>query len=526
MYETLNLIGKELFEYFLKLYPENTVVSLCISKNNFNQFLLNKKNKKFKRELRQVFKDHEAHKLNPNIAITIAVYQSIIVVSKNINNERSFNEKLEENLKIRITDIEKWYDKCQEDIWINKVGKYFKEKSRTLLLPDTEKMKGYKHVRYPILQFIIDKNTYKDIKKIHKENINMLKEIPFDDFSKRVFSGYDKYYNSHRVNKYLSYGQYTNNELNLIAKKIIYSFIINDIHFNSNNTSIKLEQKIVTQKRHNENPELLLYINENNSFSIMENRKEILIDNSFFKQDKPYLFIYDTQNCYWKNIKKTVLKNDNHYGLLLHSSLLSNLDEIDYDFYITEYFVNNEFYFFNIGTEKGLLKQIENLFYFTFSDEKEFSLIGGLKKDKNKYYNFSLPLLILNKNITELFINDQNVSIDMDQKVIDFNSYDNFLNSGNNIIKTKESKIAEFEIYIPQESDYKNTINKGWYFSKKESFTAIEEFHLQGLHIMRKAPIILYKKNAIKRSKFTYNPLLHLLNKNIINNIKRGNQND
>jgi len=525
LYGTLKQIGEELFTYFLKLYPENSIVSLCISENNFNEFLKTINKNKFCSELQYFFKG--AFLANEYAILTVAVYQTLLVVRKNINNENAYNPVITSDLGMDLNQVESWYRAFQETIWVCKLSNKFKDKNRKLLLPSPELMLGHKHVRYPMLQFFIDKDKYNYILLKHELQIEKLKNMTYEEFSKRVFSSYDKYYDFSKASNYLRLKEFSNEELNIVAKKIIYSFIIDDINF----TTINISQSEGIKKSNNSilktqksNPIILIENINKRSFSLRKENQEAELDIRDLGYKKVHLFIFDYKNSYWIHKKRTLIKPESTYGILINFEDSDLLEDFDYLDYATEYLIKEDYYFIKLKGDNNILKHISNALFFYYVEEKTPNLIGGLKNNNQEYYDFALPALLVADYISLIFINDEQVLIDYNQNKIDLNKYSNLLHEGRNIIKTKKSKLAEFNIYTPNIEDYEFSINKGWYFYDKGQVTKEKDYHLNGFFITDKLKINLYDKTLRYKQNFKYNPILHLINKNIIKNIKKGNK--
>lgn len=525
MYETLKQIGQELFTYFLKLYPENSIVSLCISENNFNDFLKNKDQNKFDSELHQLL--DKKYLPNEYATLTVAVYQTSLVVKKNIYNESTYNKVIIEDLGINLNQIERWYRDNQKIIWVDKLSKKFKEYNRILLLPPPELMLGYKHVRYPILQFFIDKEKYNHILKKHEPQIDKLKTMPFEEFSKRVFSSYNDYYDVSKATNYLNLKDFSKEELNTVAKKIIYSFIIDNINFNPINTKISKITKNThrdSTKASQSNQIILIENTEKKDYYLRDIKQYNEVDIKVFGASKIHLFIYDYQQSHWLHKKRKTIKTQQKYGLLLHLNKLDLLEDLEFKDYAIDYLVKDNYYFIKLKTNYNALNQISNSLFLKFIEEKSPNLIGGLKKGKKEYYNFALPTLILHNNISQIFINDESVLIKKDQNLIDLNKCSELLHEGNNIVKTTKSKLAEFTVYTPSNNDYDISIDKGWYFYNNKKITKEKDYHLNGFFSTKNLSITIKNKNLSTKKINKYNPILYLINKNIYRNLKKGNK--
>jgi hypothetical protein len=525
LYETLKQIGKELFTYFLKLYPENSIVSLCISENNFNDFLKDKDQNKFNSELQLFF--YGEYLPNEYATLTVAVYQTSLVVKKNINNDSAYNKVLIEELGINLNQIEHWYRDNQKTIWVDKLSKKFKENNRVLLLPNPKFMLGHKHIRYPILQFLIDKEKYNYILKKHEPQIDKLKTMPFEEFSKRVFSSYNDYYDVTKATNYLRLKDFSKNDLNNVAKKIIYSFIIDDINFNPINTKISKKLKNThrdTTKTQQSNQIILIENMENKDYYFRNIKHNTEVDIRVLGSSKIHLFIYDYQQSHWIHKKRKTIKTQQRYGVLLHLNQLDLLQDLEFKDYATDYLVKDNYYFIKLKTNYNALNQISNSLFFQFVEEQSPNLIGGLKKGIKEYYNFALPTLMLPKSISQIFINDESILIKKDQNTIDLNKCTELLHEGNNIVKTVKSKLAEFTVYTPSNNDYDISIDKGWYFYSNKKITKEKDYHLNGFFSTKNLSRTIKNNNLSTKKINKYNPILHLINKNIYKNLKKGNK--
>lgn len=502
--EQISKIGNDLFEYFLSIYPEKTTVSICISDKFFQKFL-DKHSVTINMVKRYFFR---LDLTDPYKCLTIAVYQSTISVKKNIT-QSCYNKELCKELSISINELEKWYRDYQEQIWGQILKKLFAEKERALLLPDQKKWRN-RYVQYPDFQFIISPEIQKEFNKTN---------LSFEEYSNRNFSYRKTYYDRKKLQTNKYYYKYSKENLNFVAKRIIYSFVLNDIKFAKRpkeNTS-NLVQKI---NKYKVEKHLVLMI-EKGQVNLYTLQDDNIVPTSHIKNVLFYIFKYDESEKFWIRCNSKKITASNKYGILVAKSFIANNESIET--IINKYWKMNNFYFLEILNNKNAIQNMCSIFHLEYDFETAFSFVGGLKSNNNEYYCFCLPIISLYKKANTLFINDKDIQVSSD--IYDLNKYKEYIKDGENSFKTEVSDKYIKDVIKKENTENLGT-NLGWKVDDKDfSIACKNHYHIQGLFIDDSIPQITNKpKNKLQIN--NRNLLYKILNKNLISQLQKGKIND
>jgi len=501
--EKIRKIGIDLFEYFLSIYPEGTNVSICISDKFFQKFL-----DKHSVTIHMIQKSF----FTPNIydsyeCLTIAVYQSTMSVKKNVD-QSCYNKELCQELSITISKLEKWYSDYQDLIWGKILKRLFENERRALLLPSPKKGKD-RYVQYPALQFLISPQIIKNYKKTN---------LSFEEYSRRNFSSMKTYYDKNRLQKKDYYYKYSKDNLNFTAKRIIYSFVLNDIKFAINTK--KKEPKQFPKSNKNETEKQLVLMIEKEQIKLYTLQDETIIQTSSIGKILFYLFTYDESNKFWVKCNSKKITQTNKYGILVAKSFIDNNESIN-DI-INQYWEMCNYYFLEIKDTPEAINTMCNIFYLDNYSTSRLSFVGGFKNNE-AYHSFCLPIITLAYKANTLFINDKDIKFS--SAVYDLNNYKEYIKNGNNSFKTEVSEKYYKEIIIkknPENLDY----NLGWYVDDKNfSMTSKSNYHIQGVFLDDSIPQI-QKKSKDQLLLKRMNPLYTILNKNLISQLNKGKIND
>lgn len=500
----LSYIGRDLYNYFLSIYPEYSTISLCMSEKLFNQFVKEHTTERNYIQNRFCCIDlHDAYS-----CLTISVYQSTLFVRKNIINTHSYNNELCNDILLNSSDLQLWYQNNQEAIWTDVVKKLFKKKKRNIILPEI-KTGAYRYVQYPSSQFIINSA---EVNFLKKANLN------FDEYSKRYFCNEHKYYDSSKEHFDINYYNYSSEDLNYIAKRIIYSFVVNDIKF-IKNTKENLTQNPYQKKQKNDSNNcnqlhLRIYKEEINILASINTKNNFIsfLDKIFFK-----LFIYDNENMWWYYNTSRKIDITSKYGIFMKKSFFDyNCDSQDY---IKAIYSIGNYYFIEINENKKAIKEMCNLYHLIYNLNINFSFIGGLKNKNNEYYLFSLPTIKLNKKADTLYINDADIKISSD--TYNLNDYKKYLVDGTNKFTIEPTKIYTQSIIIKKHPLNITNIIGIAINESNNSISYSYPYHVQGLFVSNETPQIRVKEKANHLSKYN-NPLFRIINKNLKTQLHKG----
>lgn len=497
----LSKIGSDLYYYFLSIYPEKSTVSLCMSEKLFYQFV--NKYTDTKNAVQNGFINIDLK--DAYACLTIAVYQSTLFVRKNIHDASSYNKELYDDLSIKQNELQNWYKNNQEKIWTKIVSNLFSNKSRDIITPELKKG-AYRYVQYPSSQFIIDTDQ---VKSFNKSNLD------FDEYSKRNFSKNKRYYDSNKKNFILYFYNYSEENLNYIAKRIIYSFVVNDIKFlklkqlNSESKKLQSHTKI--------DEELHLRIEDDNIYIIPTkdhfDEIKLFLNSHFYK-----LFIYDNKNIWWDYYKSRKIDINHKYGLFMKkTSFNHNNDTHSYINRIINF--DNDYIFIEVNENEDSIKSMCNVFHLIYNLDINFSFIGGMRNKYNEYYYFSLPTITLKNKASELYINDAEIKVSSD--TYNLNDYIKYIKEGENKFKTESSEIYTLKIKKKQEvKQYTNILGK--IIDKKNySVSYSYPYHIQGLYISNSIPQINQQgtNNFLPQYK---NPIFRVINKKLKAQLQKG----
>lgn len=494
-------LGRDLYNYFLSIYPENSTVSLCMSEKLFYQFVNEHTNTEdfIKNGFLSIdIKDAYA-------CLAIAVYQSTLFVRKNIIDTKSYNNELCKDLSVNQNSLQKWYKNHQEIIWTDIVKKLFQKKTRDIILPNL-KSGAYRYVQYPSSQFIINSDQ---VDRFDKVNLN------FNEYSKRFFCDNQKYYDSNKENFNITFYNYSEDNLNYIAKRIIYSFVVNDINFIKNNKQLFNPYK--PQQFHPKIVDQLHLRIENNKITVIPTKNHIndlilFLNKHFYK-----LFIYDNKNKWWDYNTSRKIDSNHKYGIFMKKTFfeLNN----DSQNYIKEIYIIDDYFFIEVNENSDSIKEMCNIYHLIYNLNINFSFICGMRNKDNEYYYFSLPTITLNKIAKTLYINNYDVHVSSD--TYNLNDYKKYITEGINTFKINPSKIYTLNIKIKKQCNLSSNILGRIVDKKDYSISYSYPYHIQGLFVSNTIPqIISQEKNNYSLQYF--NPIFRVINKNLKSQLQKG----
>lgn len=503
---TLSRIGRDLYNYFLSIYPEYSTISLCMSENLFYQFVNEYTNNNY--FVQQGFINIDLK--DSYACLVIAVYQSTLFVRKNMINTQSYNKELCNDINMTSNSLQDWYKNNQEKIWTDIIKKLFKNKKRNMILPES-KTGAYRYVQYPSSQFIINSG---EVQFFENANLN------FDEYSKRFFYHEHKYYDSSKEYFDINFYNYSTEDLNYIAKRIIYSFVVNDIKF-IKSTKVSSTQRPPQKKQNkiatdNNCEQLHLRIQNNKIIKIgsLDSEKNFIsfLDKHFFK-----LFVYDHKNMWWSFNTSRKIDNNKKYGIYMQKSFFEyNNDSYDY---IKNIYSVKDYYFIEVNENRKAIKEMCNLYHFIYNLNINFSFIGGLRNKNNEYYLFSLPIIKLNRKADTLYINNTDINVSSD--TYNLNQYKDYLIEGSNTFTIEPTKIYKRNIIIKNHLNESTNIIGANINTNDYSISYSYPYHIQGIFVSNNIPQIMKKENNDYLFQY-HKPIFNVINSNLKSQLNKG----
>lgn len=465
-YIILEKLGHIINDYFEYITPENEEYNLCVDEFLFDTFLdkLYKQDKITKPRVYLALRIIECFfNSNEYIALAIAAYQVVVFYTLDANSTSdAYNEKLFNSTAYSgFTYQQYWYggdneapyDGCalQERMWA-----LIKEKFRISRIPEHLGFGARdRYVQYPKSQNILGSSMrtfrirYADI--FIQLNLQPNQAISFDKFQNFIFPSYFQ----NKMLKRLVFAFYN------IWDGRSYHQILE--HISKETIEQRAKDEFLIQLQ----PRIRLFINKQE------------IDPKVNKIDNRYLWHFSEMTNL--TTKATIFIKDNDYNdwmPVLNSKAIDPEEELllltdmtIFPSYIDEFVEENKIEIINIGLYKLLILQsLERkdfeLLGINIKPLSYFTLVGGLKKKRNTYYDFALPSVKLtdeveDKNsIKSLFIDSIEYSFENG-----FIRLPENLGEGRHYIKLQNSWDSS-EVYFNVEKSEKAELSSphGWYF--------------------------------------------------------------
>lgn len=402
----LKKFGQTVLDYFLINYPNTSSFRLSVDDYTFSQFALmagiNEKEiiSKIKMRNTDFYDDLES--------IAIAAYQVKIVGdidSVMSSGSDGYYQKIRDNYSdfknAKDDDICNKYFANQIKLW-KTVQELFKNKGRKLDIPDDHPNAG-RYVQYPVKSHEM-KNTdllnwadrFRE-KELQPYDIN----VSYTHFCKLFFSSYlrDQYgikesvkrtiFNFYKIWDGRSSADiinrrpkstYNNREKKFSETKIVMDYAFSKIEFLNRETGKKINDLATIQS--------LFYLNSNKVFFIQNE------DNDFF------------------SAKKNMISFGVDFIILSESKLDINDSYLENKF--EQEFMNKTIYIYSIIFSKEVCKNL----HIEVSQKPPFDLIGGLKKSRDCYYGFGLPVIEFSEPQKDMYVNSNLVEIESNRVIL------------------------------------------------------------------------------------------------------------
>lgn len=398
-YIILEKLGHIINDYFEYITPENEEYNLCVDDFLFDTFLdkLYKQEKITKARVYFALRTIECFfNSNEYVSLAIAAYQVVVFYTLDATTTSdAYNEKLfNSSAYYGFTYQQYWYGgdneapyggcSLQEQMWA-----LIKNKFRISLIPEHMGFGARdRYVQYPKSQNILGSSMrtfrirYAD--KFIQLNLEPNQAISFEKFQDLVFSK-----------------SFTNKML----KRLVFAFYNMWDGRSYHQILEHISKETIEQKAKDEfliqlQPKIRLFINKHEidpSVNKIDNRYLWHFSEMSHLTTRATIFIKDSDYNDWMPVSNTKTIDPEEELILL-------TDMKVFPSYIEEFVEDNKIEIIKIGLYKLLLLQsLERKDFETLGINIKpipyFTLVGGLKKKRNTYYDFALPSVKLNDDV-------------------------------------------------------------------------------------------------------------------------------
>lgn len=399
--EILEKLGHLINEYFEHITPQNEKFNLCVDEFLFETFLeqLQLQEKINQNTVYTALREKKCNYSNNSyIALAIASYQVVVFYTLDTSSTSdAYNEKLFTSKAYDgITYQDYWYDgeneapyegnALQEQMW-----SLIKQKFRISLIPEHMRFGARdRYVQYPKSQNILGSSMrtfrirYAD--RFIELNLQPNQAISFEKFQDLIFTNYV----TNKMLRRLVFAFY-----NMWDGRSYHQILE---HISKESIEQKAKDEFLIQLQ----PKIRLFIN----------RQEI--DPKICKIDYRYLWHFSELS--YLTTKATIFIKDSDYNDWMPVSSSKTIDPEEelilltdmkvFPTYIDEFIEDNKIEILNIGLYRLLILQsLERkdfeILGINIKPISYFTLVGGLKKKRNTYYDFALPSIKLTDSLED-----------------------------------------------------------------------------------------------------------------------------
>jgi len=442
----LKKFGKVVLDYFLINYPNTYSFKLSVDDYTFSEFALMSGFEEDK--IIRLIQSKDTYCNDDLEAIAIAAYQVKIVGdvdSVMSSGSDSYYQKIKDNYSsYRLSDnnsICNGYFSNQINLW-RRVRNLFQKNGRNLEIPDDHPGAG-RYVQYPV-------------KSHEMKNSDLLRWA--DKFRNRGLKPQD-------IN--ISYQYFCSlffpNSRNESYKRTIFNFYkIWDGRSYADILNKKPKTNVLKDSNSVDTKIVLDYLDSRIAFFDQETGEKITDLNTlkslFYTSSNKVFFVQNEEDDFY-----SPLKNKIKYGLdfILLSKEDLNLSESFMENKFIQNFEDDQLYVYFINFSKDVCVKL----HIETAQKPPLELVGGLKKSRNCYYRFGLPVIEFSQPQKVMYINSDIVQIDSNRVVL------SKLSCLEPIIKKGGSVAIRLADYLPInftvediDSERRNPDEVGWEF--------------------------------------------------------------
>ncbi len=386
--DELRRLGEQIFRYFIKITSENEYFILHIDESTYR--ICAKAATLSDTTITDLLAGRGINHFNPEndfealaiVALEIKIFYDIETESELIN---SYNQRLEKNIKYFKSqqDIQEWYKSYQETIW-KRVENLFIKANRYIEIPQ-EHFGAYRYVQYPKSQRLISQRDIILYANEFKKHLIPHQVISFIEFKKKVhFKDIHKEEQIQRM-IFSFYNMWNGESSDEILDHRNISHIITN-NYTKKDINIKID---VTQ------------------VSVFIDRKEIDLNSFSIKTE--WLYQFDSRSHYFTKKGLPFIKDELYDDWITFYGNIDLNDEIIFlskktliPSYLQEYIESGEIKILNCGeymlwTVSSNTSDVYIRCKLSLAEKTCIALIGGIKSNRNTYYDFAKPIIKINQ---------------------------------------------------------------------------------------------------------------------------------